>query len=260
MRIAMGSVVVSWVFVLAAGCGEDAAETPEPESAETEEQTPLEIPEGTPLQSMMHGHFQHASDAREAIIRGDIEAARRDMQWLATHDEGHTLPEDLRDQLAEMQAEAQRFDDATTLTQAGQALGRTVVGCGGCHRMNRGFDLELPPLPEGDTVVAHMQRHQWAAVRMWEGLVTADTERFDLGANALEESALEQNALPVSEDHPERVAALAGHVHALGAEAAEADDDDARADIFGRYIATCATCHRLLGVGPAAPVQPTLTE
>ncbi|MEZ4337306.1 MAG: hypothetical protein R3B82_11845 [Sandaracinaceae bacterium] len=96
---------------------------------------------------------------------------------------------------------------------------------------------------------------------MWEGLVTRDPEQFNAGTGALREAALHENDLPESEEQPpERVAALATHVHELGTESADAQDWDARASLYGRFLATCAACHRLLETGPAAPIRPTLDD
>lgn len=262
------SILFTALFVCCAAC--DEPETPTaatsaeitPTEATPAEATPAqapEIPEPTPSQGLMHGHYQRAADAREALIRGDMDSARADMQWLAAHHEDEALAENLQPLLAQMQTGAARFAEATTLTEAGQALARTLVRCGNCHRESGGgFSVALPPLPEGDTSVAHMQRHLWAATRMWEGLVVADAEQFTAGTDALREAALHD--LARNGQPPERVSALADHVHALGREAAGAADEDARADIYGRYLATCAACHRLLGTGPAAPPEPTTEE
>lgn len=231
------------------------------EPAEPAEPPPV-IPEPTPSQRLMHGHYRRATEAREALIRGDIEVAREHMRWLATHSEGDALPEALQPRLAAMQADAASFAEATTLTEAGQALARTSVRCGECHtESGGGFHAALPPLPAGDTRVAHMQRHRWAAERMWEGLVTADVEQFAAGTDALHEVPLHEDELPTSEGAPpERLAALSSLVHELGTEAETATDWPARASIYGRYLATCAACHRLLGTGPAAPVEPSLDD
>lgn len=257
------------LLLLAAGCDDEpeassgsseSSATPSAEEREGPAEAPPEIPPPTPAQALMHGHYRRATEAREALIRGDVETARTHMQWLATHREGGALPEALQPRLTAMQTDAAAFGEATTLTEAGQALARTSVRCGECHAASGGgFHAALPPLPEGETTAAHMERHRWAAERMWEGLVTADAEQFHAGTDALREAALHENDLPSSEEQPpERVAALATHVHEIAAESAQVQDWAARADLYGRYLATCAACHRLLGTGPAAPIEPTL--
>ena len=257
--------MLACALVLCSACGEETTEPAETTAAETDEAAATEdvaapeIPPPTAAQSLMHGHYQRASEAREALIRGDIEAAREDMQWLATHEEGDSLPAALQPRLTTMQTEAATFAEATTLTEAGQALARTLVRCGECHEASDGgFHVALPPVPEGDSTAVHMQRHRWAATRMWEGLVTGDVDQYTAGTDVLRESALHEDDMPGAEGETgERVTALAQHVHDLGREAGEAEDMGERASVYGRYLATCAACHRLLGAGPATPPEPT---
>ncbi len=251
-------------MILAAGCGEEATPASsggaDSEDRSAAEEPATQIPPATPAQALMHGHYRRASDARDALIRADIEGARGDMTWLATHHDGDALPENLRPLLTAMQTEAARFAEASTMTEAGLALAQTLVRCGNCHEASGGgFAVALPPLPEGEGSAAHMRRHRWAAERMWEGLVIADEEQFRAGSDALREAPLHQEAVPSAEgETDERVEAITALVHALGEEAQRATTTDARASIYGRYLATCGTCHRLLGRGPLAPAQPTL--
>ena len=211
-------------------------------------------PEVSPTGMLMREHFTKAREARAALIGGDIETARAAMGWLAANDPGvGEIPEALRPSLTGMREKAGAFAEAATLTDAGLAYAAMLTHCGECHgALERGPTFAIPPLPEGDELRSHMQRHRWAADRMWEGLVTHDTERFGSAAEVLSEVALHQEALPTGEVPAERIHALAQHVHELGPEAAAAETDEARADIYGRFLATCATCHRALGVGQVA--------
>jgi len=263
--------VKSAIFIAALlavlGCDEPETPTQSPPAERTPAEPtpseavaePPEIPEPTASQGLMRGHFRHAGEAQDALIRGDMEHAREHMRWLATHDEREALPENVRPLLVPMETEAASFAEATTLTEAGQALGRTLVRCGNCHLEGGGFAVALEPPPGDDTTEEHMQRHQWAATRMWEGLVVADVEQFNAGAAALRGAAL-HDIETHREAPPERIAAIADLVHDLARQAEGAPDEDARASIYGRFLATCATCHRLLGTGPEAPPEPTTEE
>ncbi|MCB9597886.1 MAG: hypothetical protein H6719_34540 [Sandaracinaceae bacterium] len=216
------------------------------------------MPEPTAVGTVMRGHFSRAADARDALIRGDLPPAQADMRWLATHDGGGALPEDLRPLFDQMQTEAGHFAEATTLTEAGTALARTLTRCGACHTAgDTGPEIATPPMPEGETVAAHMQRHRWASERMWEGLVTDDAELYQAGAGALREATLFESEIDGAAQNPgppERVEAIANLVHQLGDQAAAAPDDATRANVYGRLLATCATCHRLLEVGDAVAI------
>ncbi|MBX3269411.1 MAG: hypothetical protein KF729_04075 [Sandaracinaceae bacterium] len=249
------------VLVALGGCGDDAPAEPAPTPAtEPSPPEPPEIPAPSATGAVMHGHYARASEARDALIRADVPAARGHLEWLAAHDEGRALDGALRPRLAAMQAAAGAHAEATTLTEAGQALATTLVRCGECHAaVGRRFAMERPPIPEGEDTPAHMRRHAWAAERMFEGLVIDDVEHFRAGAAALREAPLAPAALGRDQAPPAQLAALSAHVHELSAEAEQAADAEARAAIYGRFLATCAACHRLLGAGPGAPVEPTLT-
>ena len=104
-------------------------------------------------------------------------------------------------------------------------------------------------------MASHMQRHRWAADRMWAGLVTDSEEAYTAGARVLHEDALHEGEMPGHEAQPDgRLAAITGLVHQLGADAEAAEDWDTRANVYGRLLATCAACHRLLQAGPAGTV------
>lgn len=246
-----------------AACGEESTpattppETP-PETPPVVEPTPPEnpdVPAPSPAGQVMRGHFSRAADARDALIRGDLPPAREDMAWLATHQGRDALPENLRPLFDQMQSEASHFGEATTLTEAGTALARTLNRCGECHRTaNTGPQIATPAVPEGTGVAEQMQRHRWALSRMWEGLITNNAETYNAGAAVLRESRLVagdlQNAAG-SNAPADRVQPIADYVHQLGDRAAAAPDAAERANVYGRLLATCATCHRLLGVGDA---------
>jgi hypothetical protein len=168
-----------------------------------------------------------------------------------TEEEGEEgLPEAHRPKLEAMRATAREFEDATTLVEAGLALAETLTHCGDCHSaMHAGPRFAVPPLPEGETVQAHMQRHNWASDRMWEGLVSGSADAFATAADVLKEDALFEHS---DYDSPNRIRALAQHVHRVGRSAAEAQTPEARAEVYGRLLATCAGCHRELHAGPGA--------
>lgn len=246
---------------MAVACGEPAApaepvatEVTPPPSAAPPPTTPpptSAAPSDEAVHAVMEGHYSRARSVHDALVRADMEQARADMAWIATHEEGNALPAEVQPLLAAMQAEAARFADATTLTEAGTAVGHMLVRCGACHAQTHGGpQVAETPIPEGDTPEARMRRHQWAADRMFDGLLTASPETFREGNEALTSAPLTQAELPATAAQPEeQVVTLTTHVRDLGAEAAAATDDESRASIYGRYVATCGACHRLLEGG-----------
>ena len=251
--------LVACFFLLACGEDEPASTPDDPEPvAEDDEGSGENSDQGevSAVGELMRGHFTRAANARDAMVRGDLTQAREHMNWLATHQRAGDLPTDLQPLLTQMQTEAGHFAEAETLTEAGTALARTLTRCGSCHRAaEAGPEIATPPVPEGDDVAAHMQRHRWAADRMWAGLVSDDAEMYTAGAHELREASLHEGELPGHDEHPpERITNITTHVHELGFNAEEATEWDERANIYGRLLATCAACHRLLNAGPAGTV------
>lgn len=265
---------LAWASVVAVGlltaCGDDESATPPPvpPPPPAVEPPPPPPPEPTgpeAVREVMRGHYGRARSAHDALIRADMDQARADMEWLATHEEGDALPENLQPLLAAMQAEAARFAAATTLTEAGTTFARVLTRCGTCHVESHGGPaIAEVAIPEGETPAARMLRHRWASDRMFDGLITANAEMFRSGNEALTSAALTSAELPTTELPPDQVVALTEHVRTLGAEAATAADDEARAGIYGRYLATCGSCHRLVegglpeGLRPAAEAAPAV--
>lgn len=246
--------------VLVTACGDDGSSTAPTEPVASEvAPTPPPLPPPPPsaptgaeaVRTSMHGHYARARSVHDALVRADMDQARADMAVIATFEDANELPENLRPLLQQMQAEAANFAQATTLTEAGTTVGHMLARCGACHiESHGGPNVAETPIPEGDTVEARMRRHQWASDRMFDGLLTASPETFREGNEALTSAPLTQSELPATASQPpEQVVALTTHVRELGAEATHAVDDEARASIYGRYVATCGACHRLLDGG-----------
>jgi len=222
---------------------EEEKEAAVPAAAPTEEPTPT--------QALMRGHFEKAEEAREALVRADMDTAKTAMAWLAGHPLGGVLPEKLQPLLKVMQDTAGDFAKATTLREAGVVLANTLTKCGDCHAAaDDGPTIGVTPVPEGDDIAAHMGRHHWAVNRMWEGLVTNDAEAFTAAAEVLAEKPLDAKMLTTTPKDAANAAKLTAYVHELGQKAKDATDSPSRAEAYGNLLATCATCHRMLGRGP----------
>lgn len=247
-----------------AGCGDDAAPA-EPSPTPSAAAEPSQVAEpaaptpttAEPVRTRMQEHFHFARAARTGLIRGDVEATKAAMGELARVQAIEGLPENLEPMLPTLRAAAAEIDDASTLREAGVDVANTLLRCAACHQqIEAGPHFATPPAPEGDTVQAHMQRHRWAADRLWEGLVQPSDEAWNAGADALAESQLDPRELDIPDEQRETAATLVQHVYDLGEQAKEATTPEARADVFGHFIATCATCHRLVHGGP----EPETTE
>jgi len=207
----------------------------------------------TPVRARMQDHFRFARAARTGLIRGDVAETKNAMAELARVQSIEGLPTELEPMLPAMRDAASQVASAHTLREVGAGLANTLVTCAGCHQhVETGPHFATPPLPEGDTVQVHMQRHRWAADRLWEGLVQPSDEDWNAGADALSNSRLDPAELQIPDAQRATAATLIQHVYDLGEQAKSAATPDARAAIYGQFIATCATCHRLVHGGPDA--------
>ncbi len=195
----------------------------------------------------MTGHFDDALAVRDALIEGDLEAARRRARSLTAW-----RLSDLRAEAAgyvtEFRAAAQAVRDARDRGTLARAVGRLAASCGACHRgSNVRVELEPATPPPGEPgAAAHMRRHLWAADRFWEGLIVPSDDAWARGAEALATAALRPETLTPDLPVYPRVEALAQRVHALAEEGSRTADTGARIDIYAGMLATCARCHRLL--------------
>jgi hypothetical protein len=199
----------------------------------------------TPAEHMQE-HFAHVERVRDAVMAGDLDAARRPAEWLAGHEVMDGIPTGWEQHVTQMRRLAQMVVDAQDFAAAASATADMGGLCGGCHQsLDEGAQFTIVVVPSEESgVIAHMLRHEWAADRLWEGLIGPSDESWRVGAEALGEAALEP------QDTPEEVGVLARQVHELGAQAAETFGFTDRAALYGRLITSCARCHELMEAGP----------
>lgn len=198
----------------------------------------------------MEGHFEAASLIKQAVIDGDLQATQAHARALASHRE----PQGVRgppSSLRQMRSTASRIGEAADLAEAANLLGELATSCGNCHRASDarpGFPVDASQLATSDApppaldAVAHMLRHQWAADRMWEGLIAPSDQYWNWGAGALQEAALHRDDL-TGEPTDVNVTRLAIRVHEIGLEAARASQLEERASLYGELLQSCAACH-----------------
>jgi len=203
----------------------------------------------------MQEHFVALSTARDAVIAGDLDAARERLVWLAEHEATPELPETWVGYVGSMRNAAKRANAGTNATEVGRGIARVAAECGACHtEMKQGPSFEAEPVAvEGDTTKDHMQRHAAASELMWQGLISGDDVAWVTGATALtHQDPLKDLHHPKGTDAPESATALAGRVHALGSEGLAKLEPLERAKLYGDLIGTCAACHVAQGVAPGA--------
>jgi cytochrome c553 len=198
-----------------------------------------------PLTEQMFSHFAAVSALQRAIAHGQLDTARRHARWLLDHDE--PVLDGWQPFVDEMRAATRELLAAGDLPTAGALAGRLGRACSRCHEA-RGAVVAFPWDPEpADTprLPAQMRRHQWAAARLWEGLVGPSDELWAQGTRTL--STMKLDAALISGGLPRGdVSALAGKVREITGRAAALTDQDERRTLYGELLSTCAGCHALV--------------
>lgn len=257
MRSSLVFSMLGPLFAASAACGpagqpkdQGARFTPAP--ATPERPTPSLVPEGvTPtVAEHMKDHFTQAIRARDAIIRGDLAAMKEPATWLAEHKIAETLPGTWTPHVGDMQNAARLALQANDLAAAADAVAAMGAACGSCHKaLGASVDFSgKSPEGEESSVLAQMLRHRWAAERMWEGLIGPSDVAWNAGVAALQEAPLHPEMLADKKSPPQKVMDLATRVHAVGQQGKTASGSDARAKLYGEYVANCDACHAELGV------------
>jgi len=202
----------------------------------------------------MHEQLTRIGVIKAAIVAGRLADVREPAIWLADHKTVVGLPADFEPHIAQMRSFARHVIEAKDLQTAGIAVSQMAKTCGSCHLVN-GVELEFgfdqTPRQDMEDVVTHMQRHQWAADRLWEGLIGPSDSAWNRGVDMLIEAPLDSEDVTLTEEHFEKIAGIGRRIHALGGIGTETTTPDSRSELYGEVLGLCASCHQLLGRGPA---------
>lgn len=225
--------------------------SPSDASAQPPVLTSAPVPPGA--KSRMRDHDAHGVAMRDAVAGANLDVARREAGVLA----GWMLdgPADAvtLQRLDAMKVAAGRLAAVGDLAAASTELAHVARACGDCHAVVGGVTSPLgaPPSDRGD-VASRMKRHQWAASKLWEGLVIPSNEAWKAGARVLSDAPLEPELLTPGKSPVPAVGQLASSVHDLGRRAAAAESVVSREAEYGQLMTTCSACHGWLGGGPPA--------
>ena len=212
--------------------------------------SPRPSPEGfADLSFAMRTHYYAAIEIQDAVIEGDVEATRPPGRWLAEHLPRTNLPEGSEQYVEEIVDLGLQLSRVEAVADASDLLARIAFQCGSCHqRFDGGPKVErAPPWGSQRDLTERMRRHAWAAGRLWDGLLAPSDTVWLVGA-------LELSSTPLTPERtPERIAdeelvKLAESVHQMALEGLELEGRAARAQLYGRLLATCAECHELIGM------------
>jgi mono/diheme cytochrome c family protein len=255
-RVLFGMLALAIAALVPACAGQAPADKPAESTAASA--TPVAAPARTPgVSAHMDDHFAKVTEVHDALIRGDLEAAKEPAKWIAEHQQVAGLPASAGPSLDEMKKGARQVVESADVAAAAHGAAAMAVACGSCHAASNVKPKFPPPAPQAVTSEArtHMLEHQHAIDLLYQGLVGPSVQAWADGAKALKAAPLAGEKLPKDPQLTrERLAAEAA-VHALADKAAVAADAQARVQIYAQLAASCASCHALHGKvwGPGLP-------
>jgi cytochrome c553 len=190
----------------------------------------------------MPAHFLDLEKAREALVSGELDQAKRIVARVVTDTKGGVGPPDWRGYVDAIAAEGERFVNAQLLSEAALSLGTIGHTCGECHAFagkGPGYEPRMPPT-QGKAVKDRMLVHDWGARKLWEGLVVPSPDAWEQGAQALAEAPLWRTGEVEGEELPEAVRSYEVQVREHARDAVGAEPS---AELFAGVVATCSGCH-----------------
>jgi hypothetical protein len=249
MVLSMRGVILPFAAVLVlSACNAQQPQDQQPAQKEpAAQQAPAKAAPSPALAEYMKEHFTRVAAIRDAVVLDDAKAAQEAANWIVEHQTVEGLPGDWRPHVEEISRAAKDALNATSVEQAGAAVGAMGRACGACHEAVNA-KLTAPSVGPSPTdlsnVPAHMKRHNWAIGQLWIGLVYPSEEAWRRGADGLAFAALKPDELTKNAALGKQISGLAIQVHTFGAEGAKAQGLAARGEVYGKLIGTCAGCHR----------------
>ena len=200
----------------------------------------------------MQQHLQQITRIQTAVIRGDLDGLRRPATWLQQHEPAPEASILYVPFILSMRSHASEILEAGDIRTAAADVSAIATDCANCHiasEVNLKFRGAVEPAG-GPDLSSHMQRHQWAIDRLWEGLIGPSDASWSRGIRMLAEAPLHGTEARW-DDTVADGDVLARRVHELGREAATALLPHARAAVYGEMLGVCADCHTRTDGGPS---------
>lgn len=237
---------------------EDVAETPKLTPEEMAEAALAELRSAggdhEAVHQSMQENFVRADQLQKAVIAGDLKEARETARWIASHSVTGGLPPGWIAHVTAMRRAAQAVADSRDIEAAARSTAFVAGACGSCHLTQLGgAQIGGEPMPMGEEgLELSMRRHQWAADRLWDAVVSGEGGRWDEGVAVLAESELVRGDFGAKPAQRQRVEGLLRRFRGIVKRAQGAVAPDVRVQVLGEFLGSCSGCHRLLRRGPAA--------
>jgi len=235
------------VSVLAVSLGHPAAGDENPQRLPPQPARP-----GKSAMVKLHMRWQldDLRNVERLLIAGKLEDAKTRAFLLTRPVPGLGMAPGRRENGAVTEA-ARALVTAPSTAEACRREAQVAEACARCHRDTgelRVFAAPVMAPPSDATPAGRMARYQWAADRLWEGLVGPSDHRWRAGLDALVNTPLRS---PPFTDAPR----AASQLQALAQQAIASlgtDFPEDRARRYGEMLVACSACHSRLHVGPAA--------
>jgi hypothetical protein len=225
-----------------AGAGAAASPTP----SDPDDDAPPSRPPGT-TRLRMRDHFDGLREIERAIVRGNLDAARERATSIVFDRADQEMPT-WAPYLARLRAAASNLARAESITAAAHAETLMAAECAACHVATGAMlTFLVPPLPpDGGTLAERMARHQWAADRLWAGVIGLSDEAWRDGLEVLAAAPLPAAALTDDVERQGQIKKNARSLQQLSRYALTVTGTAPRARAYGQLLAVCGGCHARL--------------
>ena len=208
-------------------------------------QKPVPLNEGRA--ALMRDHFTSVTAVHDAVVWGDVAAARSHARTIAERDVSEKMPPSALPYLDVMRTTAARAAASNELDDIASMTGAMLALCGDCHRAV-GLRPAVAAAPKEPTVggqVGHMLAHKQAADLLVEGLTVPSESTWTRGAQLLSNAPLHRADLQLGAKVAREVLDKEREVHGVAKRAATANDVRARVYYYSEIVQSCGTCHSL---------------
>jgi cytochrome c553 len=234
MRI---QATLSFALMATLSCGGSPTPAPTP---------PVSDQPGTESQvTDMHLHFEDINSIQLALISGNLVLARSLAKQVRASFAG-AAPEGWAPFVERSVASAEMLEVTDDLNMAARLAGAMAGTCGDCHR-DQGVvvvdhEAVAPPVVE-DKFQNFMVQHRWAADRMWEVIIGPNDAAWNAGAAALEATELTAEDIGKQLIVTPEIEGWLAQVRKDGAAAKTTQGAQERQELYGSFLAGCASCH-----------------
>lgn len=193
----------------------------------------------------MHARFAATTRIEQAIVGSRLEQVHVEARTIAATEEPELLPR-WRPFFESVRVAAADVSTSEDLTSAAERTATLGVRCAVCHEASRArIQFRQDTQPDGNAkLTTTMAGHQWAAARLWEGLIGPSDASWTSGAEMLARAPL--TIVAEDPDRPSGIGNDVARVRLLAKRAQNEKTLDGRAKLYGEILATCAHCHAVI--------------